>query len=669
MNALPAIREESDGDDVFPFTLEFTVELCEKCGAQRSVEAPCDHCGSGVALTAGPVADRRAATANAVGILEAPGDLVASCTRTEPVQWLGPIGDWFSAFLGSLQAFVHESGDAGPLEQSCLALCQLEADLVATPKYRPSLAYWRAVGDTLSRCRLIADGYLHCLRAPALADAENFGAAAQRHMDEVASGLDAWREFHDSWFGEDDTLPSDVVARGVLIGGRMVGSVSEGLLDADKRGHDRFAEVTGATASCPTGFGLSLGMIGANVEATMDPTRFWSATGLAYRRLTGRQQRGRQAFPKLVADAQWRADMVEVQTELVEAIREVPTDITDGQARRISRSLIRLGHLNCERAAKYLMATVLAAFRDRDYAALRKRDFGALLGEMRDLRLDGLLLGIDAALRHADAHNEFRPHDDGVEFTCDRREYDFLTWDELLDRVVAGLESSLAILTAVLCAAGLEGLDGDDFVDLAEFFEPVDCLSLVLAVDGWSQVNITIEDDAAAVVGAVPRTPTFSVVGALSAHLPENVSQLLVVASRPGGSTRLEGPVDVLRSFNDSEGTVKDAAFVDILRTWRLDGRFIIDSAGVRKVIAYRVLEAVAAGDAPLLARTKVIRPWLDAARRAGDAELAAAAAKVLAGVRGVALGHGSGPGYQEAVDRLVRWGSADVEWPLSQAS
>lgn len=421
------------------------------------------------------------------------GGRTATEQPEEPVFWFQPLGDWCSELLAAVSEFINGDAGAGAIVQACADLGQIESDLAAIPKYRPGLAGWQAVTDMVGHCRNIADRYLRCLCAPTMEEAQQLGTEAQESIDMLGTRLAEWRELHDMWFGDDDTLPADVVARGVLIGARAVGAAADGLLDADTVGHDRYTAVTGET-DCPSGLGLSLGMIEAHVAATMDEKRFWPATALAYRRLTGRQQRGRQAFAAVAAAPEWLPDMVEVQAQLVDAIREMPTDLDDAQTRLISRGLIRLGHLNCERAAKYLMATLLSAFRDRDYATQRKRDFGALLSDMRDQRLDSLLIGVDAALRHGDAHGEFTAHLDGVEFTCDRREYDFLTWDELVDRVLAGIESTLAMFTAAMCAAAREGLDGDEFVDLTDFFEPADCMALTLAIDGWTAPDITIDD-------------------------------------------------------------------------------------------------------------------------------------------------------------------------------
>lgn len=50
-----------DGDGLYPFRLDFTVDGCDTCGMQRSVEAPCPGCGQGDAVPNGPTAERRVA--------------------------------------------------------------------------------------------------------------------------------------------------------------------------------------------------------------------------------------------------------------------------------------------------------------------------------------------------------------------------------------------------------------------------------------------------------------------------------------------------------------------------------------------------------------------------------------------------------------------------------
>ena len=66
------------------------------------------------------------------------------------------------------------------------------------------------------------------------------------------------------------------------------------------------------------------------------------------------------------------------------------------------------------------------------------------------------------------------------------REYDFLTFDELTNRVIAGWESVYAMLVGILCAASDDrsgmGLDPLGLLDV----EPVKRIGFVLALAGWT---------------------------------------------------------------------------------------------------------------------------------------------------------------------------------------
>jgi hypothetical protein len=412
--------------------------------------------------------------------------------------------------------------------------------------------------------------------------------------------------------------------------------------------------------------GLSMALIDAQVTATMDCDRFWTNVSWAYRLLTGPEAKGCQKFGQVISAPGWVADMVEVQTQLVEAIRDMPANIDGSNGRQLARTLVRLGHLNCERAAKYLVATVLCAFRDRDYASKRTQDFGALVGEAGDLHLGDLIEGIDKAMRHGDAHREYTVTDDGVQFTAERREYDFLTWDELLDRVILGLESTLAIHTAILCAATEAGLDAEDLVDFAALFTPQDALAMVAAADGWSGVEITIEDGEVTVEAIVQRPVTFAIIGAFSAHLPAEIQALTIRTRHEGQLCEMAGPLDPMRTFSSQDpGVAKQAAFLDIVRTWTVDGLPVTDSVGIRKAVSCGAFAAADDDSIEMAHRTKAIRPWLDAGRRAGDDELAAAVAQVLAGVRAMGMGKRAVPGFNPSLTKIVAWSNADAEWRM----
>jgi hypothetical protein len=354
-----------------------------------------------------------------------------------------------------------------------------------------------------------------------------------------------------------------------------------------------------------------------------------------------------------------------VQEQIVEAIRDLP-DLTTANEKRLGRAAVRLGHLNAERAAKYLIATLLAAYRGRDYTELRKKDLGALLSEARGVRLDSLLLGTDAAMRHGDAHGEFAVEADGVRFTADRREYDFLTWPELVDRVIAGIESTSAMFTAVLCAVAGTTVE-DDIVDLEDIFGPEQRIRLVATADGWTDIHIGEDPADPVVTGARSHRVTLPSVGMIATFAPADAVSLTVDVGSPEGRDVFSGPLEPMRAFQaQTAGPDKEAWFLDVCRTWTLNDQCIADGAILRKVVAFNVMTAAVSDDTPIARRNSLIGPWLEAAKRAGDQDLAKAVTEVAWGVRMVSAGIKPDATFEPAVNRLSSWGQEAADWPLS---
>jgi hypothetical protein len=125
--------------------------------------------------------------------------------------------------------------------------------------------------------------------------------------------------------------------------------------------------------------------------------------------------------------------------------------------RRLIQSALRLAARQIERAAHPLLATLLAIERRQPYGSERRRDINALLTRVSQWGHEGLLLGLDPKLRDADAHGAFEIDDEGVRLT--RGTVNYLSDEELIDFVLAGTESIVAVywgLVAALVAAGVE---------------------------------------------------------------------------------------------------------------------------------------------------------------------------------------------------------------------
>ena len=644
------------------FEITFVEDTCGDCGHLRALDVACEECGSAPTQDEGPLLARRAAVDPVLDEL-CSGLPVAATSALEASEWRYLLGDWLEEFLEGLNTFVR-TGAIDRVHASCVALRRYRADVTMCPRYRPDLGEWAAIEAGLAGFDLLAVGCMEALRAPTAPEAERLANAAQADLTAAQDAVARWADRRDAWLGAEEDPPSgDLVWDGTSRAMLLLGGEHDGFIEIEQSGQPQFERVTGETPS-PAGIGLALRMAEVTAEAVFDVDRFWRCAELAYRRLTSTERRGRAAIGSVAATPGWADDMRAVQMQLAEAIRDLP-DLTTANETRMGRATVRLGHLVAERAAKYLIATLLAAYRDRDYTELRKMDLGALLTEAGQVGLASLLLGVDKAMRHGDAHGEFTIEDDGIRFTADRREYDFLTWPELVDRVMAGIESTNAIFVAVLCAVGGTAV-ADDIVDLKDIFGPEQQIFLVTAADGWTAVEVGGELPELTVTGVRGRRPKFSTVGAMAAVVPGEVVSLTVDASSPEGRDVYAGPVEPMRKFQAHTGPEKEAWLVDIFRAWTLNDRVIADSAFVRKVVSANVLKAARSEDEPIARRTAVIGPWLETAKRAEDEELIAAVNEVAWAVRMQGAGLGPDGAYDRALRRLTSWDRDPVSWPLS---
>lgn len=644
------------------FSMSFDEGQCDGCGRTRSLDVACESCDAPADAEHGPLRARRAVVDPLLEELRS--ELPAGVARAlEITEWVDLHDQWLVVFLDALNHLVG-TGDIGRVQAACGVLRRLLADAATSPRYRPDLAGWRALDSGLEGMHGLAVGCLQALRAATTADAERLAGVAQGQLTEAQGGVGTWAEQRAVWFGPDDDPDNDLVWAGALRALRQLGAEHGHIIAVEESGQHLFERVTGE-AACPPGFGLALRMAEVNADVVLDPDRFWRSTGLAYRRLASTKSNGRAAIGTVAESAEWAGDMLRVQEQLAEAIRDLP-DLAAADETRLARAVVRLGHLIAERAAKYLIATVLAAYRGRDYSVLRKMGVSALLSEARDVNLDSLLLGIDGAMRHGDAHGEFVVEADGVRFTADRREYDFLTWPELVDRLFAGIESTSALLTAVLCAVAGTAV-GDDIVDLEAFFGSHRQIRLAAAADGWTHLHIGDDQSDLVVTGARPQTLTLAAVGMIATYATADAVSLTVDVDSPEGRVVFSGPLEPVRAFrSQAAGPDSEAWFLDVCRTWTVNGGRIADDTAVRKVVAVNVMRAAVSESTPIGERSLLLAPWLEAAKRARDRELASAVTDVAWGLRLISNGTRPERTYMRAVSKLTSYGSEEVDWPLS---
>jgi len=369
------------------------------------------------------------------------------------------------------------------------------------------------------------------------------------------------------------------------------------------------------------------------------------------------------ALQGLFADAEWRVDLVAISLEARDAgFEAAAVAALAANRRRMVQSALRLAARQIERAAHPLLATLLAVTARKAYASERKRDIGALLTLTAQAGHEDLLVGLDEKLRDADAHGKFTIDDAGVSLTGSRGKLDYLTDEELVDVTIAGTESIVALywgLVAALVAAGVdvEELEGAVAAEVAD----ADKIKLVLLLNGWHDVEVTIEGRHVIAHGERDGDNAWGLIGALVSVAPLESETITLTVDDESGRHTASGPLAQYRRWSGSDNEhEKEIAFALASEAWTIDGAPVLTRAHTEKLYAYRVVEslnpAVPAGTA-----LTTLRALLDAARTIGSDDLTVAIAGALRLRREVATGTQPTVGVEDVVASFDRWLLVDL--------
>lgn len=650
----------SEGEG-FNLGLRFTETDCERCGQSHALGVGCRRCGTGPAPDP-YVARRIEIVASALGVLDRTVADTPAASVGPYVEGTGPLSAWMSR-LGELLTLVCDEQDVAiDLQRHVEQLVVWRDELAAAPRMRPTL--WRL--DLLrGSVALLIDAtrsFLGTMTAPSgdlallLVKGGNESiAAAGELIREVMQRQDRRSRATVS----DTTDPNELLIRIAEELARDIDIHAGAVIPADIA--SIYTQITGE-ADCPVPAAISLKMAQVQLDMLTDRDRLWKCAGIAYRRLTSTVSRGSANFRAVIAHGSWFDDFHEMHRELQLAGIEFHAMLRNENLELQVRALIRFGHVLAERLSPFLLSTVLAAYKNRNYGELIGLGFGELLGQARDVCLETLLLGLDRALRHADAHGRLQRIDienQIVYFAADQQEYTSLTLPELTDRVLAGWESAHAILTGIVIALIKEG-KADQlhlFDDLG--FSVEQRVDFTLAAMGWTERQVTLDGSTLRIEAHVD--PDRKLIRAVSMVAIEDssVAEIELTLQREGVAERWQGPtVCFTHRFATAETGL---AIAWILRRWLRDGVPAIDASLARTAFA-RTMTAriVEIGD---VAR---VRPLIDAgafiARQLDDRRLIDAVLPLARFCSDLDNGQATETQWRRAVDNLTCLGVATAE-------
>jgi hypothetical protein len=422
----------------------------------------------------------------------------------------------------------------------------------------------------ISQCLRVAGLYLDACEAGTPEEAADFAAQAQAELDAACAATTAYGRRAERW-EQVGQAASRNQRLGPLVGMALAAAVDrhDSQSENDPRVVDLYAQITGdAKASPDPAMAVSISLQLVQVDFICDERRFADVAHAVYQALIVRPEK----LKALLQSPVWQQAYDAMNQELVEIGAETRRLLPDFvRPTTVARSMIRLGHALTERCAKPLASTLLAVCGSRTFDRLLQRDVGGLLDQVRQAGLADLVFGFDKALRHADAHAAFIVRDEGVQFTSSPREYDALTWDQLFDRVIGGLESVLGINLGLFVAASEVGITLDALESLG--FTVDERLQVVFSLAGMEIDNLEVDGGLLRGSLQTSRDPGPQFLAMLLPYLPLEVATADLTVLVGGQGQHWEADMNSLRRWSvETDVATKDRLFRQALTTIRRNG-------------------------------------------------------------------------------------------------
>ena len=594
------------------FELVFEAVSCDRCGETVPVARGC-RCGAEAPRTDEHVARRLAALADIRAALDAPA---RSAEPIELGELSGALSTWIADLFDGLNRLGSPAAEASGVRAAVARLVDLRARALAMPRRRPWLALWDPMVALLAALTRLGATEIDAATAPDPDSARALETIAQAHLDEAAKQIGLVDDRLE-WWGVEHTirLPDS------LINAASVAYDSTGaqdIVDLDRRGMPLYERISGRSAG-PTGIGVGLLLDLGLADRAFDEARLYRVAQLVYARL----DRNRAAFAALLEDAGWRSDLLHARRLFYESQLEAETLLRDlaGDRRIEASAVLHLGAQMTERVSGTLLGLVLAP--EHPASLTRSSEYDAVHRAARAAGLSDAMEGLDDRVRNAASHQDFDVGPDYVVLGRHHAKPAKVTDGDLVDIVLASLESCAAMFAAIDCIATEEGrlVAADRLEDIPTR----DLLAVIVASSGVHPGRIDLRPDRVEVSGAAYGTlgiNPLSVTAIIAPHLPSDVRRVVLRLKGPGGTVVADVIVEPLRRFQASEGLAKNVAFVEFLGHATLNGRPVFSRRHVRFMLARYVHERL---EAPTPEVDEASRLLSAGARRLHDSELAEA--------------------------------------------
>ncbi|MFD7885289.1 hypothetical protein ACFV3N_22980 [Streptomyces bauhiniae] len=619
----------------YVFKLSYSQISCSRCGINRIRGVDCPDCGCRPqsweidtnSLT------RRQAALRAQALLAQPASPLhegpLGTTEFLHAELFGRLGTWMSAFLEAAAATAETKGQGTrDLEATVAEFVELRAMVQNSGAKRPLRALVKVLREVVSELESVIDAYLAALLATTPLQAQNHGAAAQRHLDrsaELAEQANTVAETLNVLTRERNVaqIQADLLTR------TLRAYDAPDLLALDTVGRDELQDVTSSRGVVGSGLLFTTNHVLA--QSLFDPDQFRDVLRRAYEVFRSNPT----VLRELVAAPSFEEDFKRAVWELFDGSMEAVHAVDNAtHSRQAGRALFGIASSLVEGPGQFL-ATVLLRACGRKCAAytnLRHKNATELVAAVQqEPALHGLLNGLDNDLRTGRAHALVRYEE---EFAVIERKSNTRTvaWTDVIDGIFQGYETVHACQLALLQALGELGFTGFGVDDLWRTLGLTAEQMVITSLETMNCQDVTLTVDAnrwriEARTRANTRLPTL--IAMLQPYLPEDLDELVLTAHQKDETHILAGPLAPWRDYSAAPKD-SDAQAIALLRaqlSWTYDDSPWISVNFLRRWTAGQAAGTLEAAPAAAVARLRSLR---ELAVLAGDDELAWALSGVI---------------------------------------
>lgn len=635
---------------------------CVRCDALRIAGVACPECGGRPDPREVDAGLQRRQREVAAALL-----VVDSVSPEEtPPPWMGSPSKLYGSLETWLEGFMEAVETAGTVTPCNPAECDLvksskeflEIRSLASSarRLRPWIAAWSGLDEILLTSEKIVLSYLTALSASVPIEAQRAAEEGQVALDAVAAQASLLSARLERAGRLEASTPTETLRSLSTEAARTTGG---DLFALDRSGQHLYTDVTGGT-DCPTGIGATLALTDLVIDVMMNRDRFWEVVRSTFGVLTSNAR-----FDQVVGMSTWREDFLDATQRLFDSfIAQHAVTAVATRDRDHVRAALTLAQDLIEGTTKRYVATVLAAVGGQGYERNRYQDAGALLNRAEQAGLSWMLEGLQHGLRNARAHESYEINVSSVAIIRKGNVSETLSFEELADAVLAALESTFAIQTAITLVCASSGNPAESLDPLAALdIDATVKVEFVLAMTGWSDVSVEIGDDFLRVGGSFPALGPRSLIQApmILPYLSERCHRV-EFHSHPNCRV-LTGPLEPLRRFQSATSEFeKGAALMEVARRWVLDGSAVVECGHVRKWSAVEALRLLTREPTE---RGRGLRTLRELASRLGDGELDENLARLYAYVRNRELGLSARPAEVEAHNWFVAWAGRQLPNPF----